>query len=174
MKNKLMLMLGIILLVLVSPFVMSFISEIDVTSPIGGDVWSGKQSITWTAVGCTGAENVTVQYARGETPPFASYINITPTINCSLTPHEWDTTNLTDGTDYFIRVVRTDNYAVYDHSGKFTINNTIPPDQPTLNSPTNNSVVYGTTATLNITVTDDNDDYLDVSFYNETMIPTEV
>ena len=41
----------------------------------------------------------------------------------------------------------------------------VDPDQPVLNSPANDTVVYDNQAILNITVTDDDSDYLNVSFY---------
>jgi len=41
----------------------------------------------------------------------------------------------------------------------------VAPNQPELNSPANNTVVYNNHPTLNITVTDDDSDYLNVSFY---------
>jgi len=58
-----------------------------------------------------------------------------------------------------------DNRNLYEEAMWWNISNAIP-NQPTLNNPINNSVVYDNQATLNITVTDDNDDYLNVSFYN--------
>uniref|UniRef100_A0A6H1ZIW9 Uncharacterized protein n=1 Tax=viral metagenome TaxID=1070528 RepID=A0A6H1ZIW9_9ZZZZ len=42
----------------------------------------------------------------------------------------------------------------------------VAPNQPILNNPANNSMVYGTTANLNITVTDNDSGYLNVSFYS--------
>ena len=41
----------------------------------------------------------------------------------------------------------------------------VAPDQPTLNSPTNDTVIYDNWATLNITVTDNDSSSLNVSFY---------
>ena len=176
MKNKLILMFGIVVLVFAG-FVNAAITSITVVSPNGGENWTGIHAVTWTSEDCTGAENITITWGikdgwAGWNP--SSSGTITTTVNCSLGTYNWNTSSVSDGTNYKIRVSATADVDVFDISNAvFTINNTIPPDQPTLNSPINNSVVYGNRATLNITVTDDNDDYLNVSFYENVTCSCE-
>ncbi len=87
------------------------ISEINVTSPNGGEVWNGTQTITWTSKGCSAGETINI-YAgvRGVTldHPGTSFM-VASNIDCSLGAYDWNTATSFGGdrADYQIKVRRT-------------------------------------------------------------------
>ncbi|RLJ01377.1 MAG: hypothetical protein DRP10_04245, partial [Candidatus Aenigmatarchaeota archaeon] len=106
------------------------LSGITVTYPNGGENLSGTAvDINWTTTSCDG-ENVSIYWGKGGDlgtwNPSSSDIIVTG-INCSLGTYDWNTTGLTDGTDYRIKVRASDDPDVYDISDNFfTIDNTPP------------------------------------------------
>lgn len=119
------------------------ITEINVTSPNGGEVWSGTQAITWTSKGCSAGETINI-YAgvRGmELDHPGTTFLVAREIDCSLGAYKWDTATSFGGdrADYQIKVRRTIqaeqeephitgiDLTAYDWSDDFfTIDNTKP------------------------------------------------
>ncbi len=121
------LFLGIFLIFFMGS-VFAAISDITVTSPNGGELWSGTHAITWTATGCTGDENVNIYLGKGGIPSApGSAGSIVYDINCALGTYSWNTDSRADGNDYVVIIKAKANESINDHSNDFfEIDNTKP------------------------------------------------
>jgi hypothetical protein len=99
--------------------------SIELTAPLGGEVWFGTQTITWTATDNEDADatlKITIQYGYGTSPTSWTNIALNEANDGS---YDWDTTTVTDGTNYRLKVIVTDSgmLTAQDTSGIFEINN---------------------------------------------------
>jgi hypothetical protein len=74
-----------------------------VTSPNGGESWSGTQSITWQA---SDADGDNLAYSILYSPDGTEWLPLT--VNITDTVYAWDTTEVEGGDNCFIKVVATD------------------------------------------------------------------
>lgn len=125
------------------------LSGINITAPTTGANWSGTKEIAWGG-GCVDISNVNIYYSANN---FTTSVKIVGNINCSLGVYNWNTTAVSDGATYKIKVADSSDVAgVYDISGVFTIDNTKPTF--TINNGTDPGPVK--TDTINVTVIDAN------------------
>ena len=140
------LLIIIIVGVLSTGFVVADVTGIDVIKPNGGEYWSGTQDITWTATGYDG-DTVDIAYTKGIA--WTTIVSLAP----YNFPYSWDTSTVTDGNNYQIRVKDT-NSNVNDVSiNIFTIDNTNPIitiDTVTTLTNVNTQTITGTITETNI------------------------
>ncbi|MBD3209963.1 hypothetical protein GF318_01125 [Candidatus Micrarchaeota archaeon] len=113
------------------------VANVTVVSPNGGEYWSGNRTIYYNITDNSGQNlSVTIQYSQNNG---SSWSNITTVIlnttNCSFDPslqcvegqfnYTWDTTTVSDGTQYLVRIVANNTYFTGsdDSDGVFTIDN---------------------------------------------------
>jgi len=86
------------------------LSGINITSPNGGEYWSGTQEITWTA-DCEAGDLVNIYYSSDN---FVSSNKIVDGLSCSSGVYDWDTNSVSDGSTYKIKVAdKSDVAGVY-------------------------------------------------------------
>ncbi|MEK6807971.1 MAG: S8 family serine peptidase [Nanoarchaeota archaeon] len=93
---------------------------VNITSPNGGESWSGTQTVAWTASDADyDLLNFTIYYT-------SEGVNWTKIADTTSTAYSWDTANVANGVEYKINITATDGiYNVSDISnGNFTISNT--------------------------------------------------
>jgi len=105
---------------------------INILAPGAGSIWRGTKEITWEQVDVSG--EMTIEWATGDTaaptdPAAWTLIATRSTATAGTYSCSWDTTSVSDGTNYFVRVRPTGEYTPIGTSGQFTIDNT--PPQPT-------------------------------------------
>jgi len=123
-EKKLVLGVIIALMFVIATYaVYAAVTGITVVSPNGGENWSGTKSITWTATCSTPASDyvdILWQISGG------AWTTITSAQLCNASTYSWDTTSVSGGTNYQIKVKDT-NAATNDVSDAgFTIDNTAP------------------------------------------------
>jgi len=137
-KNLNFVLMTFLLITILVGFVGAAISDISVTSPDGGEQWSGTQDITWDAPGCDN-ETLWIFWGKGgsiETPH--TQAAITKDVDCSAGSYGWDTSGREDGSDYQIKICTPSDYCnTYDYSNDFfTIDNSAPTTTKTIESGT--------------------------------------
>lgn len=98
-----------------------------VTSPNGGEIWSGTHPITWTG----GAPDFKVEVSDDNG---ASYTELATGV--SARSRSWDTTSWPDGDDYLVRV--SDGSTSDASNARFMVDNTRPVTSATFDGPTCN------------------------------------
>jgi len=94
-----------------------------ITSPATSNMWSGAKNITWDASKCsTTTEAIDITYS---TDGYDKYSNIISSVVCSAGSYTWNTSNVSNGSNYTIRIYRNGG-SVFATSGVFTIDNTAP------------------------------------------------
>ena len=97
------------------------ITNIAITSPNGGEEWSGTQNIVWTIIG---DGNVDIVYTIDN---WANSISVVPDYNGNLLSYAWDTSAVSDGVSYQVRIYKDGDPTVYGTSSAvFKIDNTDP------------------------------------------------
>lgn len=124
MVTKKSLILPLISLIFIFGFfgvVSAVVTSITVTSPNGGEFWSGTQSITWTASG-SDSDRVDILYNSGSGSVLIAAFQL-----FNAGSFSWDTTGVSDGGNYKIIVAASNDIGVNDISDNvFTIDNTSP------------------------------------------------
>ncbi len=118
-KNFLLPLIFLIFIVGFFGVVSAAITSITVTSPVGDDMWSEVQDITWTSDG-TGSDKITIYWkipGDGSAP-------IT-TVLATSGSYAWDTSSV-DDENYLILIEDFDTGSVFHQSGQFTVDNTNP------------------------------------------------
>jgi len=83
-----------------------FDPTVTLTSPVGGELWSGNHTITWTATDDRDApEDITISlhYTRDDVDFYVIYTNMVNTGS-----YEWDTSLLVDDDSYRVRITARD------------------------------------------------------------------
>lgn len=94
-----------------------------ITSPVTSNMWSGVKNITWDASKCsTVTETMDITYS---TDGYNYSSNIISSVVCSAGSYAWNTSNVSNGSNYTIRIYRNGG-SVFATSGIFTIDNTAP------------------------------------------------
>ena len=115
------LAVAMVLCLMVTVPTMGTISSITVTSPNGGEHWSGTHNITWTTVPVGDLGTVSIYLVDGG----SSSSIVTNVVNNGSYP--WDTASVLDSTTYIIKVVSYTDANIYDSSDAvFEIDNTAP------------------------------------------------
>ncbi|MEM0360457.1 MAG: hypothetical protein QXK06_03945 [Candidatus Diapherotrites archaeon] len=156
--------LSLLLLLLIIATASATISSITVVTPNGGENWSGKKNITWTATCSTPADDYfDIQWTSG-----SGWNTIVSGLKCSTyctegsCSWEWNTTSVSDGTNYQIKVKDMQNPGTNDISDNvFTIDNTGPGKVSDLGSSTHTIEEWSTDNDISFEWTDAEDDDLD-------------
>jgi len=93
---------------------------LDLTSPDGGETWSGTQSIIWDS-NCTSGDFVDIKYTSGGSPQL-----IKSYVDCSAKTYSWDTETVSSGSNYQIIIYDASDYGTNDNSYAFTVDNEPP------------------------------------------------
>lgn len=137
-------------LVLMSGFVFvpkaeALITTITVTSPNGGEVWSGTHNITWTDDG-VGTDNVNIYRCVGGDCSLNQ--TLIATVAATSSPYSWNTAGLNETDRIMIKDLVS---GVFDASNAtFTVDNTAPVITSVSYSPTSGWRKIGDTVTLTI------------------------
>ena len=128
-------------------------TTLTITSPNGGEIWSGTHNITWSSTGGTpGVDTVSLVYSTNDFIT-QSLIVGSEGLAYDIGTFSWNTTTVPDGTSYKVKVVTT-NGLVYDPSNaNFSVDNTA----PTISSVSipDAAMNIGDTVTATITVGND-------------------
>jgi hypothetical protein len=92
---------------------------IDINSPIGGEIWSGTQTIEWTANDIDGDQNLTytIEYSDDNGGTWHQIIS-----DYNKSSYDWNVGNVAPGNTYRIGVTVSDSVRIADdNSGAFTI-----------------------------------------------------
>ena len=127
-------------------------TTLTITSPNGGEIWSGTHNITWSSTGGTPGDTVSLVYSTNDFTT-QSLIVGSEGLAYDVGTFSWNTTTVPDGTSYKVKVVTT-NGLVYDPSNaNFSVDNTA----PTISSVSipDAAMNIGDTVTATITVGND-------------------
>src|SRR3989344_7378051 len=127
-------------------------TTLTITSPNGGEIWSGTHNITWSSTGGTPGDTVSLVYSTNDFTT-QSLIVGSEGLAYDIGTFSWDTTTVPDGTAYKVKVVSS-NGLVFDPSdANFTVDNTA----PTISSVSipDAAMNIGDTVTATITVGND-------------------
>ncbi len=99
------------------------LTTLTLTSPAGGEMWSGTQSVTWTSDGDgTSGDMVEIMYSA-DGGAFFSTLTTVEDEGSSGSSFSVDTTTVSDGTEYQVKIISGLQESV---SANFTIDNTVP------------------------------------------------
>jgi len=133
-------LLSLVILAIITGMASAAITSITVTSPNGGEKWSGNKTINWTSSGS--GDTVNIYYSTNDFIGTSILLSSGETNDGSYT---LNTTLLSDNTNYKIKVRATIDFDVSDISNAaFTIDNTVP--VISLVTPASSSFVNGTFA----------------------------
>lgn len=130
-----------------------------ITAPANGAFWRGTQSITWST-NDNNSNNVTIQSSANGGTSWSDLV-VGTTDDGS---HSWDTTTVSDGAQYRIRITPTDkagNVGSTNATENFTIDNTLP--ALTITAPVNGTVWKGT-QTITWSNTETNKDVVKIEY----------
>ncbi len=98
---------------------------VELFSPVGGETWRGVQAILWNA---TDFDNDTLAVRLFYSPNNGTNWSIIQDNLTDTGEYTWDTTNLTDGTDYLVKIIVSDGSLEAENQSAmvFTIDNTPP------------------------------------------------
>lgn len=100
----------------------AIISTINLTSPLGGELWGGTHNVTWTTDPLADPETVDI-VLKSTIPPFTTILaDDTPNTGS----YSFDTTAFPDGTTYNIEIAPSSNPIAAVSGGAFEIDNTAP------------------------------------------------
>ena len=118
-------MMTLMILVMVSG-VMADVSNIEVTSPDGGEYLGGSYDVTWDA-DCGDEGAVRIYEGSGGTVGNPSKQSFVKEVLCSLKSYSWDVSDLAGGNNYQVKIISAFDSGVYDYSGGFfTVDNLEP------------------------------------------------
>jgi len=128
-----------------APIANAVVSAIDLTSPNGGEVWSGVHNITWTATGEPG-DTVAILLSNND---FSTSATLIAAIAYDAVLFPWDTTTVPDGTNYKIKVLSP--LGVFGaSSAPFEVDNTAPIILSVTFSPNSGTANIGDVITVTI------------------------
>lgn len=127
-------------------------TTLTITSPNGGEIWSGIHNITWSSTGGTPTDLVSLVYSQNDFVT-QSLIVGAENIPYSLGTYSWNTASLPDG-NYKIKIISGGGLVFDPSDTNFTIDNTA----PTISNVTvpNTTMKIGDVVAATITVGDDN------------------
>ncbi|MDI6791353.1 MAG: Ig-like domain-containing protein [bacterium] len=141
--------------------------QITVTSPNGGENWSGNKHITWQLSDKDVGDSpvVTIEYSPNAG---SSWLNIASGLR-GVTSYLWNTLGVPEGNNYLIRITGNDGNTIgQDQSdGVFKVNNNNQAPQVTVLSPNGGERLSGT-AEIRWLTTDGDGDSLNITIYYST------
>ncbi len=152
--NKIIVLISVMVFMIgmMSGSVLGAISDITVISPDGGEYWAGTQDVTWTAT-CSDGDYVDVSWKTG-----AGWTVIVSGIACTDDPYSWDTTTVSDNTNYQIKVEDMSTPGMNDVSDAvFTVDNTDPEEATDVTSSSHTVSTWSNDNTVVVTWTDATD-----------------
>ena len=143
MKTMKTLILGLVMacLMLSAVGAVSAACSITVSTPASGDKWAGTELIEWTATGC-GNDFDIFQNHNGAGYPSVTTGNIADNFHSTENTYVWDTSSVSDGGSYKIKVCKINTHSSCDASAQFRIDNTKP--TVSIKSPAEGSSISGT------------------------------
>ena len=128
--------------------------EIALTSPTGGETWSGSENITWTATDDDVGDTLTIDISYSTNSGGTWNVLVSDETNDGN--YSWDTSGVGNGSDYRIKVVVDDSQATDTDtsSSDFTIDNVEPNNPPEVSSVSTSGSSGNITVTYDLTDTD--------------------